>query len=157
MNHAVYGRRLSRSTDERKRLFSGLSRDLFIHGKIRTTVAKAKAVRPMVEKLITRAKKGSSHDYRLVLAALGDGSVAKKLMDDVKTRFSTRNSGYTRIVRLGKRLGDATEEVYLLFVDEVVPSEVVSAPKKATEEKKTNKITEKKPAEKIKKPAKSAK
>lgn len=129
MRHAYFGRKLSRSTDERKRLLMGLARDMFKTGAIKTTIAKAKAVRPMVEKLITRAKKGSQHDYRQVLATLGESTSVKRLMDDAKARFAGRNSGYTRIVRLGKRLGDATDMAVLSFVDEpLVEVEVVKAP-----------------------------
>lgn len=90
-----------------------LTRELVVRGTITTTHAKAKAVQPLVEKLITRAKKGSEVDRRRVLSVLADRLITKNLMDQAKTRFATRTSGFTRIVKLGPRLGDATEMVRL--------------------------------------------
>ncbi len=94
-----------------------LLRSLFGVGKIVTTVAKAKAVRPMVEKLITKAKHGKSADMRQIRKALADRVTVGILMDWAKTRFSKRTSGFTRLVRVGRRLGDASETVELSFVD----------------------------------------
>ena len=106
--------KLSRTKNERRRLFQGLARDLIIHGSIRTTLGKAKAVKPIIEKLVTLAKKGSVREVAKMLASR---DIEKKLNDDAKTRFAGRTSGFTRIIKLGKRLGDATEEVFLQFVD----------------------------------------
>jgi large subunit ribosomal protein L17 len=106
--------KLSRTKNERRRLFQGLARDLIKHGRIRTTLGKAKAVQPLVEKLVTLAKKGSVRGVEKVLA---DKDIEKLLNIDAKTRFANRSSGFTRIIKLGKRLGDATEEVFLQFVD----------------------------------------
>ncbi len=103
-------------------MFQGLARDLIIHGTIRTSLAKAKAVQPLVEKLVTLAKKGS---VRGVEKELASKDIEKMLLSDVKTRFANRTSGFTRIVKLGKRLGDSTEVVLLQFVDERVKAEVV--------------------------------
>jgi len=114
MRHSVFGRKLSRTKNERRRLFQGLTRDLIIHGSIRTTLAKAKAVAPLVEKLVTLAKKGSAKEVKKVLASK---DIEKSLLADAKTRFAGRNSGFTRIIRLGKRQGDATEEVLFQLVD----------------------------------------
>lgn len=122
MRHSVFGRKLSRTKNERRRLLQSLARDAIIHGSIRTTLAKAKAVQPMVEKLVTLAKKGSKGEVEKILASK---DIEKLLHDDVKTRFANRSSGFTRIIKLGKRLGDATEEVFLQFVDERVEAEVV--------------------------------
>ena len=122
MRHSYFGRKLKRTKNERRRLFQGLARDLISRGSIRTTLAKAKAVQPMVEKLVTLAKKGSVKEVEKVLAAK---DIEKLLLGDVKTRFTGRSSGFTRIIRLGKRLGDATEEVFLQFVDARVKTEVV--------------------------------
>jgi len=96
-------------------LLQGLARDIIQRGSIKTTLAKAKAVQPMVEKLVTLAKKGSVREIEKVLASK---DIEKALLADVKTRFAGRNSGFTRVIKLGKRLGDATEEVFLQFVDE---------------------------------------
>lgn len=114
--------KLSRTKNERRRLFQGLARDLIIYGSIRTTLGKAKAVKPIIEKLVTLAKKGSVREVAKMLASR---DIEKKLNDDAKTRFAKRTSGFTRIIKLGKRLGDATEEVLLQFVDERVKTEVV--------------------------------
>lgn len=134
MRHRVFGRKLSRNTDERKRLLINLARELIKRGQIKTTLAKAKAVQPMVEKLVTRAKKGKD-TQNLVFKVLGNKESTVKLMSDAETRFSKRTSGFTRIVKMGKRMGDATEEALLMFVDEEVKAEVV-APKKETEKPK---------------------
>lgn len=136
MNHRVFGRKLSRSKDERRRLFGGLVGDLFIHGSVKTTIAKAKSVQGMVDKLITTAKKGTQASYRRVLGILNNGKLAHQLMGDAKTRFSSRTSGYTRIIRVGRRVGDAADVVILSLVDAVVPSEVVT-PKPSVKEKKS--------------------
>lgn len=122
MRHSVFGRKLSRSKNERRRLLQGLARDVIIHGSIRTSLAKAKAVQPMVEKLVTMAKNGSVQEMEKILA---HKDIEKMLIDDAKTRFAKRASGFTRIIKLGKRLGDATEEVFLQFVDVRVIAEVV--------------------------------
>lgn len=120
MRHATFGRGLSRTVNERRRLFMILARELIEHGQITTTLAKAKAVQPLVEKLITRAKKGSESDRRLVFEVLADKKITAQLMDFAKTRFAKRTSGFTRIIKLGPRLGDATEEAMLSFVDAAV-------------------------------------
>lgn len=95
-------------------MFQGLARDIIIHGSIRTTPAKAKAVQPLVEKLMTLAKKGYAKEVEKVLASK---NIESALLADVKTRFASRSSGFTRIIRLGKRKGDATEEVLFQLVD----------------------------------------
>ena len=122
MRHSVFGRKLSRTKNERRRLLQGLARDVIVRGSIRTTLAKAKAVQPMVEKLVTLAKKGS---FKEIEKSLASKDIEKLLAGDAKTRFANRNSGFTRIIKLGKRLGDATEEVFLQFVDERVQGEAV--------------------------------
>lgn len=130
MRHRVYGRKLSRTKNERRRLFCGLARDLIVHGTIRTTLAKAKAVQPLIEKLITKAKLGEHIDRIQILRVLDDRPLTEQLLTDAKTRFAGRASGFTKIVKLGKRLGDATEEVLLAFIDERVVAEVVKMPEK---------------------------
>ena len=125
MRHAVFGRKLSRTKNERRRLFQGLARDLLVHGAVRTTLAKAKAVQPLVEKLITKAKHGEHIDIVQVQRVLDNRQLTQQLFADAKTRFSGRTSGFTKIVKLGKRLGDAAEEVLFAFIDERVVAEVV--------------------------------
>lgn len=126
MRHSVYGRKLSRTKNERRRLFAGLVRDLLTHNRITTTVAKAKAVQPMVEKLVTKAKEGSDANFRRVMAILTDRTLVKQLFDDAKTRFAGRTSGFTRIVKAGRRLGDATQTAILSFVDERVIAQTIA-------------------------------
>lgn len=98
-------------------MFQSLARDLIIHGSIRTTLAKAKAAQPMIEKLITKAKNGSQASVNQIEKVLASKDIERALLGDAKTRFAGRNSGFTRIIRLGKRLGDATEEVLFQLVD----------------------------------------
>lgn len=116
MRHAVFGRKLSRTKNERRRLLQGLARELIRRGSLRTTLAKAKAVQPMVEKLITCAKQGGSGAKDAVKRVLSDKETEKLLLADAGTRFAARGSGFTRIVKLGPRRGDAAEEVMLQFV-----------------------------------------
>jgi large subunit ribosomal protein L17 len=127
MNHSVFGRKLSRTKNQRTRLFSNLVRDLIIHGKISTSLAKAKAVQPLMEKLITKAKKGTDANRRRILETIADSKVTDMLLKDAKDRFTQRTSGYTRIIKTGIKRKDATEQVLLSFVDEKV---VILAPKK---------------------------
>ncbi len=157
MRHSVFGRKLSRTKNERRRLFARLMRDLILHSRITTSVAKAKAVQPAIEKLITKAKVGTDAKKRLMTAVLMDRTLSELLVDDAKTRFSTRNSGYTRIIKLGKRKSDATEMAVLEFVDEkVVVEQIAPVSTKAakTEEKAPvaeKKTVAKKSATKVKK------
>ena len=125
MRHSVFGRKLSRTKNERRRLFAGLIRDLLIRDRITTTVAKAKTVQPIIEKLITKAREGSEANRRRVLAVLTDRRLTEKLFDEAKTRFANRTSGFTRIIKAGVRRGDATQTAMLSFVDERVVVEVV--------------------------------
>lgn len=124
MRHSYFGSKLSRTKNERRRLFMIQVRSLITHGAIITTIAKARAVAPIMEKLITLAKKGRDTDQRNANKVIADRVLVRKLFDEAKTRFATRTGGYTRIVKLGKRLGDRTEEARLSFVDgavEVIP------------------------------------
>ena len=117
MRHQRTRNKLSRSASHRKALFMNLSREVFNHERIKTTEAKAKAVAPEVEKLITLAKRGDLHARRQALSALGqDKFVVYKLFEEIAPRYTDRNGGYTRILKLGPRPGDATELVYLELV-----------------------------------------
>lgn len=125
MRHRVAGYRLSRGKDERSALRRILVKQLFTHERIRTTRAKAQAVRNQAERLITLAKRGnqageaqSVHARRLAAARLGDAEVVRKLFDDIAPRYTERTGGYTRILKLGPRQGDAAEMVLLELVEE---------------------------------------
>lgn len=106
-SHRVAGRKLSRYRDQRNALLRGLVADLIRHGGITTTVAKAKETRVMAEKLITHGKKGTLHHRRLALAQLPDEDVVKKVFDELAPRYAERPGGYTRVIKLGPRQGDA--------------------------------------------------
>ena len=125
MRHKIAGKKLSRGKDERKALRRILIKQLFEHERIQTTRAKAEAVRGQAEKLITLAKRGNSveglqavHAKRLAIARLGDKEIVSKLFEDIAPRFENRNGGYTRMVKLGPRLGDSAEVVILELVEE---------------------------------------
>ena len=107
MRHRVSGRSLSRPTGHRMLMLRGLTSDLVRYESIRTTEAKAREVRRMAEKLITSGKRGTLHDRRQVLAKLGDESAVRKVFDELGPRYESRPGGYTRMVKLGPRKGDA--------------------------------------------------
>ncbi|MEM9415051.1 MAG: 50S ribosomal protein L17 [Planctomycetota bacterium] len=141
MRHRVAGRILGRRTNHRRAMFRNMAVSLFTHGQITTTVPKAKAVRPFVERLITAAKKGDLHARRRVIAKLGGDQVmvkndndedvvrnkygeviggpkvVKHLFDEIAPQFADRSGGYTRIIRIGKhRIGDASDLCVLQLV-----------------------------------------
>ena len=124
MRHRVAGRHLGRNAAQRKALFSNLVRELYIHGRITTTEAKARAIRGDAEKLITKAKHGLKdggnrvHAQRQVVSYLGDMTVAKRVFDELAPRYVDRNGGYTRMIKLGKRHGDAADMAILELVDQ---------------------------------------
>jgi len=127
MRHKVAGRKLGRSTGQRNALRRVLIKQLFEHERIETTRAKAQAIRGQAEKLITLAKHGNSTEdasksiaaRRLAIARLGDDKeIVKKLFDEIAPRFENRPGGYTRMLKLGPRQGDAAEMVILEFVEE---------------------------------------
>ena len=117
MRHSVKGRQLSRDMDTRQALFRNLVTDFLRHGKVVTTVEKAKEIKPMAERVITLARGGSLHQRRQAAAFLTDASVVRSVFSDLGPRFKTRNGGYTRIVRLGPRKGDAAEMATLELVE----------------------------------------
>ena len=117
MRHRRAGKKLGRDSAHRRALYSNLAGALIEHGRIKTTVAKAKAVKPFAEQMITLGKRGDLHARRLALAELRSQDVVHLLFAEVAPRFAERPGGYTRIVKLGPRLGDAAEMVYLELVD----------------------------------------
>jgi large subunit ribosomal protein L17 len=117
MRHAKQRHKLSRDSAHRKALLKNLSRELIEHERIRTSQAKAKAVKPEVEKMITLAKRGDLHARRLLLSRLGqDKFIVHKLVEEIAPRYAQRPGGYTRIVKLGPRRSDSTEMVFLELV-----------------------------------------
>ena len=117
MRHARAGKKLGRDAAHRKALYSNLAGALITHGRIQTTEAKAKAVKPFAEKMITLGKRGDLHARRKALAELRSQDVVHELFAEVAPRFAERPGGYTRIIKLGARQGDAAEMVYLELVD----------------------------------------
>jgi large subunit ribosomal protein L17 len=117
MRHRRARHKLSRSASHRRALLRNLSRELLEHERIRTSQAKAKAVKPEVERLITLAKRGDLHARRQALSSLGqDKFVVHKLFEEVAPRYAERTGGYTRIVKLGPRRSDSTEMVFIELV-----------------------------------------
>lgn len=117
MRHQRKRHQLSRSASHRKALLRNLCKEVIEHERIRTSEAKAKALRPEVEKLITLAKRGDLHARRQALSALGqDRFAAYKLFDEIAPRYADRAGGYTRILKLGPRRSDATEMVLIELV-----------------------------------------
>src|SRR6187401_1760259 len=117
MRHAKAGKKLGRDASHRKALYSNLAGALITHGRIKTTVTKAKAVKPIAEQMITLGRRGDLHARRQALAYLRSQDVVHKLFSDVGPRFADRPGGYSRIVKIGPRQGDAAEMAYLELVD----------------------------------------
>ena len=111
------GPRLGSGPAHQSLMLRGLARSLFEHERITTTEAKAKLLRPYAEKLITKAKKGGVHQRRLVLSEVEDRALVHKLFDDIGPRFASRNGGYTRILKLGPRNGDAAPMALIELVE----------------------------------------
>jgi large subunit ribosomal protein L17 len=133
VRHHRSGKKLGRDSAHRKALYANLAGSLIEHGRIKTTVAKAKAVKPIAEKMITLGRRGDLAARRQALAYLRSNDIVHILFAEVAPRFTDRPGGYTRIVKLGPRAGDAAEMVYLELVD-FVPPEPVARPVRAPEE-----------------------
>jgi large subunit ribosomal protein L17 len=117
VRHQRAGKKLGRDSSHRRALYANLAGALIEHGRIKTTEAKAKAVRPIAEKMITLGRRGDLAARRQAVAYLRSKDVVHKLFADVGPRFAERPGGYSRIVKLGPRQGDAAEMVYLELVD----------------------------------------
>lgn len=129
MRHRRGGYKLKRDSGARKALLRGLATSVILNDRVVTTVTKAKAVRPVVEKMITLAKRDTLHSRRQAAASLESPGAVQKLFDTLGPRFSERNGGYTRILRLGPRSGDGAEQALI----EVLGSELK---KRASERRK---------------------
>ncbi|HLL38324.1 MAG TPA: 50S ribosomal protein L17 [Rubrobacteraceae bacterium] len=117
MRHAKRGRKLNRESAHRKSMLATMAGQVIQHGRIKTTGPKAKEVRGVVDKLITVAKKDDLHARRQATALLKDKTIVRRLFEDVAPELDDRNSGFTRILKLGPRLGDGAEAVYLELVN----------------------------------------
>jgi large subunit ribosomal protein L17 len=118
VRHARTGKKLGRDSAHRKALYSNLAGALIEHGRIKTTVTKAKAVKPLAEQMITLGRRGDLHARRQATAVLRSRDVVHKLFAEVGPLFKDRPGGYTRIVKIGPRPGDAAEMAYLELVDD---------------------------------------
>ena len=141
MRHRRSGRKLGRDASHRKALYSNLAGALFEHGRIKTTSAKGKEVKPIAEQMITLARRGGVHARRQALAYLRSQDVVHKLFSDVGPRFADRPGGYCRIIRIGPRQGDAAEMVYLELVD-FVPEATFAPPPRAQREEEPEPVEE---------------
>jgi large subunit ribosomal protein L17 len=141
MRHRVKGKKLSRDSAQRKALLRNLVTSFLEKERIRTTLAKAKATRPVAEKMITLGKKNSLHSRRIALRFIYKKDVVKKLFDEIGPRFSERPGGYTRIVKIGPRAGDGAEMAILELVGSEFKKKVKkkSAAEKAKEAAKAKK------------------
>ena len=136
MKHQRAGKKLGRDAAHRKALYANLTGSLIVHGRVKTTVAKAKAVRPVAEKMITLGRRGDIHARRQALAFLRSQEIVHQLFAEVAPRFTDRPGGYTRVVKIGPRPGDSAPMAYLEFVDHVprAPVARVAAPVERQEE-----------------------
>jgi large subunit ribosomal protein L17 len=128
LRHHRAGRKLGRDSAHRKALYANLACALLEHGRIMTTEAKAKEVRPIVEQMITLGKRGDVAAHRQAVAFLRSKTMAHVLFEEVAPRFADRPGGYTRVVKIGPRQGDAAPMAYLELVDYVPVRAPVAAP-----------------------------
>ena len=126
MRHGFTKRRLNRTSSHRKSLLKALSCSLIKHEQIKTTLPKAKELRPVIEKLISMARQGSLHARRTAISRLQDRNVVAKLFDDIAPRFAQRAGGYTRIMKAGHRYGDCAPMAIIEFVERNINPDVAS-------------------------------
>jgi large subunit ribosomal protein L17 len=159
MRHRSAHRKLGRKTEHRISLLRNLAASLISHGRIRTTEAKAKELRPFVEKLVTLGKRDSLHARRHALSILPRREVVTKLFGDVSPRFSERPGGYTRILKLAHRQGDGASMAFIEFVDYKFEGAASGKPAKPDKPDKPDKEAkaEKKPAKESKAKAEATK
>jgi large subunit ribosomal protein L17 len=134
MRHRRNTTKLKRTAAHRRSLLANLACSLIEHGRIRTTLAKAKALRPVAEKLVTLGKRGELHARRQAVAFLRQKEAVKKLFDDVAPAAKDRQGGYCRITKLGARMTDSAEMAVIEWVDVAASAEVVEAPAEETAE-----------------------
>ncbi len=144
MKHRVKGRKLGRTASHRKATLIALATALLKHKRIKTTLAKAKETRGFVEKLITKAKKGDLHAHKQVMDVIKDKEKVKELFAEIVPKIGDRPGGYTRVVKLGNRLGDAAQMAIIELVDY---NDIITAKAEERKEEKDVKAKEKKEAE----------
>ncbi len=144
MRHRVKGRKLGRTASHRKATLIALATALLKHKRIKTTLAKAKETRGFVEKLITKAKKGDLHAHKQVMDVIKDKETVKELFAEILQKIGDRPGGYTRVVKLGNRLGDAAQMAIIELVDY---NDIITAKAEERKEEKDVKAKQKKEAE----------
>lgn len=127
--HGYVGRKFGRERDQRRALLKGLATSLVEHGKIETTLPKAKELVRYIEKLITKAKKGDLANRRRVIAGLSTEAAASRLVDVIAPQLSGRTSGHVRVTRTDLRVGDGAQMATIAFVDEIKEAPVKAEPK----------------------------
>jgi large subunit ribosomal protein L17 len=130
MRHQKHTRKLGRTSQHRDALLANLVASLIKHKRVKTTLAKAKAARPLAEKLVTLGKSGTLHARRLAVAKIGQRDAVSKLFAEIAPGFKDRKGGYTRIVKLGPRPSDSAPIAFLEWVDYVVEAEAAPVAKK---------------------------
>src|SRR5476649_786695 len=162
MRHQKNTRKLGRTSQHRDAMLANIVASLIIHKRVKTTLAKAKAARPLAEKLVTLGKSGTLHAHRLAVAKIGQRDAVATLFKTIAPGFKDRKGGYTRIVKLGPRQSDSAPVAFLEWVDYVVaveaaPVEKTEKPAKADAPAKTEKAEKPAKAEKAEKPKAEAK
>ena len=150
MRHKVHTFKIGRTGAHRKAMLANMVSSLIEHGQIRTTITKAKEARRVADKMVTLGKKGDLHRRRLAVSKLRDKTAVKKLFDEIAPQYAERNGGYTRIIKLSRRMGDAAEMCILQFVesDEAVKkAEKPAKAKKAKAPEATEEVVEEVKAE----------
>jgi large subunit ribosomal protein L17 len=148
MKKKVFGRKLKRDSNERKALFKGLLSQLVLHERIKTTEAKAKAVRGQADKLVTKAIKAGANAFDALQEYLIP-EAARKLINETAPRFANRSGGYTRVLRIGNRVADNAQMVIMEWTETVNVATAVPSQKKANKEAKTTKPASKKVIKKV--------
>ena len=136
MRHLKRTAKLGRTSEHRNAMLANLVCSLIENKRVTTTLAKAKAARSVAEKMVTLGKKGTIHHRRLAVARLHQESAAKTLFNDIAPAFKDRRSGYTRIIKLEQRQGDAAQRAILEWVDTIVPAVIPEAPAEVKPEEK---------------------
>lgn len=144
MRHGVKGKKLGRTASHREALLNSLATSLFKYKRIRTTTAKAKETRKYVETLITKARKNDLHSKRQIMSVIHDKEVVKELFSEIIPKIGERPGGYTRVIKLGNRMGDAAEVAILELVDY---NDIANAKAEEHKEKKEAKSKAKKEKE----------
>ncbi|GAB4163389.1 MAG: 50S ribosomal protein L17 [Rickettsiaceae bacterium] len=134
MRHKLKGKKLNKTSSHRKAMFANMATSLIMNEQIQTTVPKAKALRPVVEQLVTKARKGTLAARRDIIARIKDVTAAEKLMSVLADRYKERPGGYTRVIKAGFRYGDRAPIAYIEFVDRDVSAKGCMTPKANVEQ-----------------------